>query len=211
VQTILDNLTISHTALANLDELSSLRYVGGSFGIEHNPALQNLNGLSGLEVVDGTLIVRSNALLQRLPEYSSLVRLQGIMIYDNPVLVEPSSFGEPSDVGSEPSTRDLLSQRPDLIEVVGNPELQTFSMPARWRSGSYVAIENNAKLSTVDLARLTSIDGLSIKNNPVLGAVELGALDRVDTLEVLDNPALPSSSFDGVRTFESQMSGNAAP
>jgi hypothetical protein len=210
VDSVMGDVSISGTALGNLDELTSLRYVGGSLVIEHSPALQNLNGLNGLEVA-GTLIVRANAQLQRLPEYSSLVRLQGIMIYDNPVLVELASFGALGGMTPELSARDLLMYRPDLIEVVGNPELQTITVPALFRSGSYVAIENNAKLSRLDLAQLTSIDGLSIKNNPVLGAVALGALGRVDSLEVLDNPALPSSSFDGVRTFETQMSGNAAP
>jgi hypothetical protein len=210
LEAVLGELMISRTALETLDELTSLGYVGGALVVEHNPALQNLDGLNALTSA-GTLIVRSNALVQRLPEYSSLGRLGGIMIYDNPALVELSSFGSPSGLTPELSARDLLSYRPNLIEVIGNPELQTFTVPALLQSGGYVAIENNAKLSSVDLGMLASIDLLTIKNNPVLDAVELGALGSVDSLNVLNNPSLPSSSFDGVRTFESQMSGNAAP
>jgi hypothetical protein len=39
--------------------------------------------------------------------------------------------------------------------------------------------------------------------------VDLGALSTANHLELRDNPLLSPSSFDGVRTFESVISGNA--
>ena len=107
--------------------------------------------------------------------------------------------------------RNLLSLRPELIEVVGNPELEGLVIPSGWPSASHVAVQNNARLRELDFSSVESIDLLSIENNPELGAVDLGALTRVDSLSVIDNPRLAPASFDAVQTLDRQMSGNATP
>lgn len=210
VAAISNQLVIGGTALEDLEAFSSLRSVAGSLVVEGNLLLEDMNGLNGLEVA-GTLIVRNNAGLQRMPELTSLSRLGGLMIYDNPRLVELPELGALyADVASASLTeRDLLGFRPELIEIVGNPEVLSFAVPVGWRDGEHVTIENNTKLREVDFGYLESIDLLSIKNNPALTTVNLGALARVDVLEVVENPSLQGSGFDAVQTFEREMSGNA--
>lgn len=136
------------------------------------------------------------------------------MVYDNPKLAELSEFGALYADFAGPSAplteRDLLSFRPELIEVVGNPEMLRFAVPMGWQDGAHVMIENNTKLREIDFGRLRSIDRLEIENNPELANVDIGALSRVDVLRVLENPLLQGSSFDTVQTFEREMSGNAA-
>jgi hypothetical protein len=216
VEGVESDMAIMNTRLQNLDALSGLRYVGGGLVLQNNPALDDMSGLDGLEVL-GTLIIRDNASIEVMPPFTALSRIEGLMVYDNLRLRELPTFPALyADVGvldgldEDERARTLLAWRPDLIEVVGNPELEQLSIPRGWSSGSHVAVRNNAKIKVVDFARLESIDRLVISGNPLLDSVELGALATVASLKVQDNPLLAPSDFDPVQTFERDMSGNAA-
>jgi hypothetical protein len=62
----------------------------------------------------------------------------------------------------------------------------------------------------MDFGFFESVGKLSVHNNPLLANVTLGPLATVNALKVTNNPLLTASAFDTVRTFESEMSGNAS-
>jgi hypothetical protein len=70
VHTITGTLSIDHTELRNLDELSSLTYAGLIY-IEANFSLQNADGLNGLGQAE-SIEFEHNVRLEHLPEFSSL-------------------------------------------------------------------------------------------------------------------------------------------
>lgn len=205
-------MIITRTGLQNLDAFAQHKAVTGTLAILENSDLTDVDGLGQLEV-SGGLVFRDNPALARLPSFDALSRLKSLMIWDNAVLSELPAFAAlnadlfPS--GFEESARDLLSFRPDLIDIRGNPALRQFDVPAGWQSGSFVNISNNAALERLGLGQLAAIDRLEIEANPALADVDLGALATVDSLLVQDNPQLDGAMFDVVQTFTRSMSGNA--
>jgi hypothetical protein len=209
VSFVLNDITILRTALENLDAFASLRAVQGGLAILENPALTDLDGLAQLEL-SGGINIRGNAALERLPAFDALSRLKILIIEDNAVLSELPPFSAlNADLPAGFSERDLLTFRPELIEINRNPELRQFDVPVGWESASYVRIGNNAALERVGLGQLTAIDRLEIEANSSLADVELGALATVDSLSVRDNPQLSGATFDAVQTFRRDMAGNA--
>jgi hypothetical protein len=151
------------------------------------PVLQQLNALG----------IKNNAALEQIAEFSGLLAVQIHHLPDGTTFREPLT----DDSGR-------YHRRPDIV-VSENPALRSFAIPFGWGRGGYVEIRNNVSLETLAFGEFVAIDRLEISENPSLHDVDLGVLDTVDTLSVYDNPLLSPANFDGVRTFEREMTGNA--
>ena len=205
--------------LESLNGLEQLTGAGRGVGILQNPLLENIDALTTLRHADG-LAILGNAILRQIPDFGVLGPLKSLNIEDNPMLEQigefsgilPASLPTATDGTQFPPSTDPLNviySRPDIIMVMQNPALRSFSMPAGWEGGKYVRISDNASLETLALTELENIDALEIIANPALRDVNLGVLATVDSLLVTDNPQLSPSTFDSIQTFERNMSGNA--
>jgi hypothetical protein len=199
-----NELRIEDTALQSLDALSQLARAS-SIDIFGNRALTNVDALATLNDV-GYLRIGFSPLLERLPELTSMVRLETLSIVFNDAL---ENFPSMPNLGIFPGETDwgnlapeeALWLRPDIIEVTANAALESIVIPAGWLAASYIEIISNERLTSIDLANIQAVDGLSIAANTALTSVDLGLLETVDDLRVIDNPLLPLEPFDAVQTF----------
>lgn len=214
VRTITGRLSIDHTELRNLDELSSLTWVG-LLAVEANFSLENIDGVNGLESAE-MIDIDLNTKLTHLPDFSNLQWLDYFRVVNHPRLTTLPTFpmlnlGWRNIEDLRPATpEESVVRQPDLFQVSYNDQITAVTVPAGWLSGGAVLINDNPALTRVDFTEQTSIEYLSIQNNPALGAVGLGALDTVNRIDVIDNPNLQLSVFEPVRTFQTTASGNAA-
>ena len=209
-------LVVSNPHLEMLAGLESLTTVAGELAIQGNPVLEDLAGATGLRTA-AVLAISNNPRLVRIPDFPNLA-LQSLAITFNDALTEVAEFsgltpeyysngmGVSSDALSE---RDWLFYRVDTIYVSDNLALAHFAVSPGWQSAKLVDIANNPQLTSLTLGKLEAIDLLSITNNSSLSSVGIGTLATVDSLSVLDNPVLSQTTFDGVSTFERNLSGNA--
>lgn len=206
-------------ALENLDGLESLTHAA-QVVLMSNPLLQNLDGLTSLEYAEG-LAINGNPRLPAVPNFQALgANLAALTISNNPALEEIGAFSgilaSISSIAPDGTAHRIpfrvasqVNSRPDIINILNNPLLRNFSMPAGWPGGGYVAIHGNTSLETLGLSEFEAIAVLSIEENAALRSVDLDALRTVDLLSVLDNPLLTPSTFDSVQTFERKVAGNA--
>jgi hypothetical protein len=156
-------------------------------------------------------------LLEHLPEWTGSRAPRTIPIAYNDALRSIPSFPATSprfgDIlsGSDPGAPAAeRSVGFDAIEIANNRLLTDVALPTGISSSAYVAVYGNPSLTDLALGSLEGIDILWIRSNAALRNVELDALDHVDELHVVDNPVLPMEAFAGVRSFESEVSGNAS-
>ncbi len=122
---------ISNTGLMSLDALSSLISVADTLYVFGNAQLQDMSGLDGLLNAD-SLLVSNNARLERFPAFASLVQLNALAISGNAALKDLSLFENWPDRperGSELSLRPTLPHIVSSVEAMGNPELESFTVP----------------------------------------------------------------------------------
>jgi len=198
------DLRVEDTALENLDAFSKLSRAT-SIDIYGNPLLTNANALDALFIV-GSLRIASSPLLERVPDLTQLYQLDMLSLLGNDALINVPALPSvaPLPFGGEwgnfaPS--DALRVRPDVIEINGNASLESIAIPGGWLAASYIDIGGNDNLTSIDLANIHAVDGLSIFTNPALATVNLGQLETVDDLRIIDNPLLPLGPFDDVQTF----------
>jgi hypothetical protein len=215
---VVEDLDIRNTALENLDALSALTSTD-HLTLSSNPALTNLDGLNTLQQSDGISII-ANPELERLPEFDSLGVLRGLVLRENERLVELPTFPylvtvlERSDSLRDPEfDRDYF--RLDSLQIEGNPAIERLHLPGAWALAGLIQISDNPRLQSVAFTRIEAADHITIENNPALAQVEVGSLLTVDELYVRSNPLLQLTDFDGLRTFESELSsgpgGSAEP
>jgi hypothetical protein len=201
-------LFIVQTPLVTLDDFSGLE-VADALWIVGNESLVDADALDGLLRVQ-TMILEGNANLTALPPFSSLSGLTQLSVRNHAALetlpLFPGLAGDPS-----PEARYALINRPEMLEIEGNPRLTRIAAPSGWNAALYVSIADNQGLTTLSSGGLGAVDLLSIVGNPNLETLEVDALRTVDRLEVKDNPKLSTGSFDDVQSFAREMSGNAAP
>jgi len=212
------SLIIDHNEeLLSLDGLRNLAEARSKTMIWHNPKLVDVTGLTGLQSTD-ELELYENASLTHVPDFP-LLTTKTISIQNNTALEEIAQFtGNKWSPSLVPGVdrRDLpgfsvsneVLDRAENLYVAGNTLLQHYAVPAGWRGVSVLAIANNANLQDLDLGNLASVDVLSIKANLSLASVNHSQLASVDLLSVLGNPTLPLDSFDGVQTFQREMSSD---
>jgi hypothetical protein len=199
-------LSIDNTALSNLDAFAGLQMLG-VLSLGNNPQLENTLGLNGLLRLD-ELYVWSNPRLSKLANFDAIIGYpNSLTISDNPMLMELPSFpglDVPSQVASNWEYPPV-----EIFSVTANESLQRIAVPLAFRRMGALEIANNAQLSEVEFTGLRTVDKLDIRDNPALRQVGLGILSEVSWLRVVRNPLLPSTAFDGVRSFESTISWNA--
>jgi hypothetical protein len=199
-----NELRIEDTALESLDALSQLARAI-SIDILGNRALTDVDALATLSDV-GYLRIGLSPLLERLPELTSMVQLDELSIVGNDAL---ENFPSIPNLGVLPgetdwdnlAPKDALLLRPDIIEITANAALESIVIPAGWLAASYIDIIDNERLTSIDLANIQAVDGLTIGANAALTSVDLGLLETVDDLRIIDNPLLPLEPFDAVSTF----------
>ncbi|HTV23804.1 MAG TPA: hypothetical protein VMG12_34175, partial [Polyangiaceae bacterium] len=96
-----------------------------------------------------------------------------------------------------------------IIEIAGNPQLESVSIVGGVRTVNVLSIHHNAGLPSIDLGTLESAGQLQLTGNTALTAVDLGALETVNSLSVIGNPLLSTAELAAVRTFESEFIDNA--
>lgn len=200
----LNELRIQGTALGNLDALSRLAFAT-SVDLFGNAALVDVDALDALFDV-GYLRIANSPLLERVPELTSISELHTLSIVGNDTL---ENFPSLPNVGSLFADRewgnlapeDVLQVRPDIVQVIGNPALESLVIPTGWLAVSYLDIVANDRLASIDLSSLHAVDRLSITTNPSLASVDLGLLETTDDLYIVDNALLPLEPFDAVQTF----------
>jgi hypothetical protein len=211
---MVDYLEISNTALENVDGLAGLG-LATTVTISSNPELRNVAGIASTSVVEW-LTIESNGLLEALPAMQ-VAYVHHLIVRDNAALRQWPTFDNTLEFfqadaqNPRSSAVDLITFRENTVEVSGNPRLESVALPPGWQGAEYISIENNAALGSIDFSTAKNVTELTIANNAVLAHAELGALDTVNALRVTGNPLLPLTDFDGVRTFDRQMSTEPAP
>lgn len=195
------------TGLENLDALSGLISVADTLYIFQNAQLQDMSGLDGLISVD-SLIVSQNARLERFPALASLAQLNALAISSNATLKDLSllrTWRDRPESGSALSLRPTLPHVVSSIELMANPELESFTVPFPWQNSGIILISGNDALRTLDLGPIETVDRMFIHRNPVLESVSLIEMSHADLLEVIGNSVLDTSNLEALATYSSTI------
>ena len=193
--TSLAQLTLSGTSLTDLSPFAHLGIVDDDLFIAENNALENAT-MDGLSYV-GRLYVGLNPRLNRL-SLESLMRFVSFEVDSNEALVSLPNFAH-----LEPDPY------PFSFGIERNSALQRIELPSAYRKAKDVFLSGNAQLREIAFSGVQTADNIVVTDNPMLSNVDLGALSTANSLEIQRNQRLPPSAFDGVRTFESVITGNA--
>lgn len=192
---IVDSLSVADNAnLIEMDDAFVNAQAVRSWGIIDNPKLDHLPEGPSLGAIE-TLRVMGNDSLRSIPVYT----------FRNTPRLSLGLGGNGDNPDSATATLDDFT----VVEIAYNPALTRFSIPLRFREGTYVGIYANANLTELDLEALSSVDMLSIRDNPVLSSLDLGDLQTVDNLAIENNPALSVAELAQVETFDRTIVGNA--
>jgi len=209
-KTISGNVTINGSDITNLNGLSGISLIQGSFTISENPVLTNLIGLESLVSVGGRLTISDNPALQDVSGLESLTTLtDGINVVSNSSLTNFSALKSLSYVG--PYLRVVYNQSltsiegfnkitsvTDFLSVGGNNILESLAGLENITLAREVSISLNSKLRSLDgLRSLTKTTGyLYIGDNPLL--TDLQGLNRLKSVSnffnITSNDALTSLS-----------------
>lgn len=209
LNSVLFDIEVSSTALANVDALSNLEWATLGLALVGNPELTNVDGLAGLMSAD-FLVFDGNPKLERLPEFSRIFALDTLKVLRNPVL-ESISLNFPN----LPLTAINIVDGSDVtlaasvVEIGENPALEAVSFEAAFQAVEVLSIHANDSLARIDLGSLERIHGLDLLGNSALAQLDLGALRAVDSLRVIGNPLLSTSELETVPTFDSLIADNA--
>jgi hypothetical protein len=210
----IQQLIVNQTGLETLPRMNVRRLA--YLMIADNPNLRSLEGSNQLNAVD-SLLLMDNPLLERLPDWAGLYAPRTIQIVSNDALRSIPSFpatalrfGDLLNGGGPDTPERERTVGFEVIEIANNRQLTDVALPTGISSSAYVGVYGNPSLTDLALGTLEGIDVLWIRDNAALRDVELDELDHVDELHIVDNPALPMEAFAGVRSFESEVSGNAS-
>lgn len=212
----LEALTLSGTGVVDLDALSALRTLQ-SLDLIENPALVDMTGLAGLEGAE-TISILGNAALERLPSFTSFTtQPNALRIAENAVLRDLTLDFENAEtptylvppLGGEPGPAAALLLGIDVIDIGGNPSLQTLSFSSGLRLARLLMVHGNDALRDVDMGSIEELGHLIIADNTTLSSVQLGELQAVPLLQVTNNPNLSSAVFDELPTFNRLVFDNA--
>jgi hypothetical protein len=200
-------LALHATGVRNLDDLLNLEQVS-ALELVANPELENIDALGGLVTAE-SITVAQNPKLRRFP---SMARMGGgltqIMITRNAEL-ETISLELTAGATSYVSRGKERESSAGFFEIGENPKLLTIGLAAGLAKADYLAVYQNPSLARIDFGSLQSLDTVSIDDNAALTTLIVGDLQTVDLLLVTDNPLLSMLPFASVRTFASELRGNA--
>ena len=164
----------------NLDGLSELTRIEGSFIMSNNGSLTDITGLANLQIIEGEeFLISENGRLRNLDGLSGLTKMKrGLVITDNRFL----------------SNIDGLSNLKELSTALisNNPRLSNLGLSRLQDISSFLNIHSNNLLENVDgLSGLINLTGnLNISSNPSLTNIDgLSNLTQVSGRLDLNNNA----------------------
>jgi len=200
-------LSIYGTGLESLPDLSLSSVL--QLVIKGNPGLVDVSGLRTLSFANELRIV-GNPLLKAFPAMPDLHYFGSLDVIGNGIetlaLNFPALETLKQTIGNR--TVDLPAER---VVIASNPGLLHVGAPFGYQRVRNFLVYDNASLQDIDFGSLERADLLVIEENAVLDSVSLPSLAGVGTLEVTNNPKLVADVFDGLRTLERSIAGNAAP
>jgi hypothetical protein len=178
-------LTISGSLITNLDELSVIKYIGGTLSISNNLCLTSLNGLNNLDSIGGSLLIRSNPTLVNLTGLESLMLVGGsIRISKDSSLTNMAGL-------------DNLTLIRQGLDILWNSNLSSLTgLENLTLIGGFVYISDNPTLQNINaLGKLSYIGGyLTINDNNIL--TNLTGLEHLTemglSVHIYNSPALLS-------------------
>jgi hypothetical protein len=204
----MDGIILSETGLQTLDALADLGWVQGPVTISYNQELVDITGLDSLYRVTFFELM-NNPKLALVPPFTRLAHIESLQISGNDAL-EALDLTMPGLEDNVDEERNLPYAWPwRLLEVDYNSRLERLVMSQNARLMDEVRVRANQSLVELDLGGLESTDVLLINANPALSTVVAPAIRTVDELTVRDNPLLSLAPFAEVRTFVSDIVGNA--
>ncbi len=172
----------------NLEPLTCLRVLGGTFSIYNAVGLENLEALRSLESVEW-LIVANNPDLHNIDAFRRITSLGRVTISDNAALENLDGLSSVAHM--------------EYLNLWSNPLLQNLDGLAALRSTeAQLEIASNDSIEHVaGLVSLDSVGSLAVSNNDALRELRgLHGLGQVtDTLEIAGNAALPSCEAELLR------------
>jgi hypothetical protein len=176
----------------NLDSLSSIKGVGGSFYVANTKSLRDLQGLTNLNFVNGFTSILYNRGLQTLEGLDNLDYVgYSLYIYNNDSLQTLSGLRKVRTLSSDPDF--------SYFKLLRNPLLQTIGMESL-QSVLWMFIEDNGLENLDGLDSLQSGGYIFMNNLPKLKSVSgLKRLRQAEGLEFRDCDAL--SNFLGFATL----------
>lgn len=203
----MDGIALSQTGLQTLDAFAGTGWVQGPITISDNQELVDITGLDGLYRVTNFELI-NNPKLALVPRFRRLDHIETLQISGNDAL-EELDLTMPG-LEDDAEYRNLPDTWPwRLLAVDYNPRLARLVLSQKVSVMDQVSVRSNDSLEQLDLGGLESTDVLLINSNPALSTVVAPAIRAVDELTVKDNPLLSLAPFAEVRTFVSDLSGNA--
>ena len=188
------SLTIN-TGLENLNGLSALMSIGGSFEIYECDALTDISGLASLSAVGWQLMVYGNDALEDISGINNLSMLpDDLWIANNIALANISGLTSLTSIGAD-------------LEIENNDALTAMSgLSAISNVGAEVRINNNDLLQHLDdLSGITSIGGdLTVFfNNEIRDISGLQNIDAttITNLLIRGNPQLSACAIESVCNY----------
>jgi hypothetical protein len=179
------NSSSSGSNIANLEGLSDIISVGGSFLIEYNPLLTSLSGLDNLSEVGGYLRIYDNEYLNSLASLTNLTYIGDyLMIGGNDALLNLSGL-------------EGLSELNGALYISGNESLESISSLIGINSvgGSISICGNDSLTSLYGLNNIDSIEGdFDLSYNDLLADItDIGGFTRIfGEMNIYQNPSLTS-------------------
>lgn len=194
------SLNLFDLGIADLDDLENLFSVESSLGLFGNRNLVNVDRLANISA--GQLQIEDNPVLESIPPLGEMTWLESFIAVDNPELkainLELPVHGSGPDVVQSELVIDPIK----VIDIGRNEKLASVSLTAGLEEGRFLAIYENASLTSVSLGTLTRLEELRVQENPNLTSIELGALQTAQSVSVIANPSLDTTGLAALRTFE---------
>jgi hypothetical protein len=201
----LNTLILDNVGVRNLDDLQHLGEVT-ELSLTNNPELEHVDSLS--HFYGTSLVFQDNPRLVRLPAFDR-GSVDTLLVIGNAELSAISLALPTPSSGGLNLQGVKVEVRPHVLEITENPKLQTISLAAGLRLAQYVAIYENAALTSIDFGSLQDLDTLLVNDNPRLTQAGRGELQTIDSLIVTGNPLLSTVELEGVHTFEKKVLRNA--
>lgn len=184
--------------LTSLTNLQQLKFIGNDANIYANPRLQDLHSLVSLKSIGGDFSITQNDSLRSM-SFESLDTIYGTFrILNNPLLTD-FMFTDHLFIktGFTLDGNNSMVEFPHLdqlstttYEIKNNQKLTSLSASHSIRDYSYLTIDNNDQLVSIDLP-VIRLKNLRISNNDVLPNLEgLDGLKYVERLYIEDNLSL---------------------
>ena len=173
---LVGRLTVNSSSVTSLTKLGDLREVK-SLVIE-GTALPKIDSKSPIEVVEA-ISIRNNSTLTDVANIVPRSTVQSIVIENNSALVALGGVEKAQVVAAE-------------TRIVNNANLTTLNLGAATRLEGGLVVQDNPKITTIDLHSLDSVGAMTIRHNIALTTLTSSVKYVHGTLAIENNTALRS-------------------